>query len=296
MLIKCACSNCGHSYLADDEIGDLACPRCDAVNDPGVHNPSEPPGHPSGGFEPAFGGGYDDHREPHDDMFDMPMRFEAKAPPPMIITRERLFRGVVFGGLTAAFIGIVAGAAMTAVGFDIPGIAAVLIALIGGAAVRSGFGGRTARQTKGRAVVVCTLIAVLGFAGVTAGSWTVARFTGGRAAQTRKELDEGLRGLRDQYADASDAGVAILLKQRVEEARRLQSLSDAELEDYIWVQQARINQPLLAYAKLRHTTAPIVRLGEKAKPIRLPMEAVIGIRAALVIATIILALRAVRPR
>ena len=293
MLIKCACSNCGHSYLADDEVGDLACPRCDAVNDGGVRNPSDVPDHPMG-FEPAFGG-YDDHDDHHDDLLDMPTRFEAKAPPPMIITRERLTRGLVFGCLAGGLIGTVAGAATTAVGFDIPGVAAVLIALLGGAAVRSGFGGRTARQTMGRALAVCTLVAVVGFAGTVVGSWTVARFTGSRAAETRKELEDGLRGLRDQYADASDAGVAIVLKQRVEEARRLQSLSDAELEDYIWVQQAQINQPLLAYAKLRYTDAPIVRLGEKAKPIRLPREAVLGIRAALIIATVILAMRAVRP-
>lgn len=293
MLIKCACSNCGHSYLADDEAGELACPRCDAVSDGGgPRNPADVP-EAAMGFEPAFG--YDDP-EADRDLLETPSRFEVRAPPPMIITRERLSRGLVFGMLAGGLVGTVVGAATTAVGFDIPGIAAILIALLGGAAVRSGFGGRTARQTKGRAIVVCSLVAIVGFAGVVAGSWTVARFTGIRAAETRKELEAGLRGLQDQYADASDAGTAIVLKQRVAEARRLQTLSDPELEDYLWIQQARLNQPLLAYAKLRYTDAPIVRLGERAKPIRLPREAVLSIRAALIIATTILALRAVRPR
>ena len=293
MLIKCACPNCGHSYLADDEAGDLACPRCDVVNDRGgLHHPREL-SDANMGFEPAFG--YDDQEADHD-LLDMPTHFEAKAPPPMVITRERLTRGLVFGVLSGGVIGAVIGAASTAVGFDIPGIAAVLIALVGGAAVRSGFGGRTARQTKGRAVVVCSLVAILGFGGVVTGAWTVARFTATRASATRKDLDEGLRGLEDQYADATDAGAAIVLRQRIEETRRLQGLSDPQLEDYLWVQQAHLNQPLLAYAKVRYTDAPIVRLGEKAKPIRLPREAVLAIRAALIIATTILAIRAVRPR
>jgi len=229
MLIKCACSNCGHSYLADDEAGDLACPRCDAVNDVGIRSPSRV-SEASMGFEPAFD--YDDHEADHD-LLDMPSHFEAKAPPPMVITRERLTRGLVFGMLSAGVLGAVIGAATTAVGFDIPGIAAILIALLGGAAVRSGFGGRTARRTKGRAVIVCSLVAILGFGGVATGAWTVARFTATRASETRKELEEGLRGLEDQYADASDAGAAIVLKQRIEETRRLRALSDAQLEDTI---------------------------------------------------------------
>ena len=45
MLVKCVCSSCSHSYLADDQMGDLACPRCGSANE-GSRNPSDIPDAP----------------------------------------------------------------------------------------------------------------------------------------------------------------------------------------------------------------------------------------------------------
>ena len=33
MLVKCVCSNCSHSYLADEDGGALTCPRCGVADD-----------------------------------------------------------------------------------------------------------------------------------------------------------------------------------------------------------------------------------------------------------------------
>lgn len=295
MLIKCVCSSCGHSYLGDDEAGEIYCPRCDALNE-GFQNPSDIPDAPArmGGYEPPSYSDavYDEHgiTEP------TPLRFVAKAPPPMFITRERLVRGFFFGSIVALITGAIIGAAMTAISVDIPGVAIVLVALIAGGGVRAGFGGRSARQTRLRAALTCAVVVAVGAAGIITGSWGIARFTGSRADQTRTELAEGLKALVQRYEDASDAGVEVLLKDRVEETRRLQRLSDPELEDYLWVQQAQLNQPLLAYAKLQFTREPIVKLGEKSKPVRMKEELTLGIRAGVILLGMILAARAVRPK
>ena len=132
---------------------------------------------------------------------------------------------------------------MAAVSIDAPALSAVVIALIGGAACRSGFGGRSSAKTKTRAVVACVIIVVFGFAGFLSGTWGVARLAGSRASQAHADITEGLKGLTAQKADAQDAGVAIVLTERIEEARRLNALSDPQLEDYLWIQQISCDIP-----------------------------------------------------
>ena len=81
MLVKCVCTNCGHSYLSDDQHGDLACPRCGVENE-GTRNPSDIPDAPGG----ALHGPYDhfDDGEYVDDYFED--SFDPKAPPPIVVT------------------------------------------------------------------------------------------------------------------------------------------------------------------------------------------------------------------
>lgn len=293
MLIKCVCSNCGHSYLSDDGSGDVACPRCEVANE-GPRNPSDIPAAPRG-IEREFM--ERTHAEDSQEaLFDEgPLRFEAQAPPPMFITRKRLIRGIIFGALAAGTFAAVLGAAMAAIRIDVPAASAAIIALIGGAACRSGFGGRSADRTKTRAVVACAIIVVFGFAGFIAGTWGVERLTGSRASQAQADLEDGLKELAAQYEDTQDAGAAIVLKQRIEDTRRLHALSDPQIEDYLWIQQARINQPLLAHAKLRMTFSPIIKMGPDAATVSVPMGATLAIRLAEIIAAILLASRAVMP-
>lgn len=292
MLIKCVCASCGHSYLSDDEAGDVACPRCDAVGGDdlaprhGLDTPADPLGVDTGWDElPA-----------EDDFTPMPGRFEAKAPPAMYLTWERLFRGVVFGLFATATAGVLLGAALAALGMDAPAVLAIAIGVVAGATCRSGFGGRTARHSSSRAAAACIIVVLFGFAGFSAGTWVVERLTSARVTQAQKELDAGLQGLSLQYSEVEDAGAAIVLKARIEETRRLRALSSGELEDYLWMQQAQINNPMLAHAKLRVTTAPIVRLGPDRKPIRVRMEATMGIRIAELLIAILLAARFVKSR
>ena len=256
MLVKCVCSNCSHSYLADDQMGDLACPRCGAAHEE-AHNPSGIPGEPmshdvgvydSIGEEEVYGVG------------PIP-RFDPKAPPPMYLTVERILKGFVFGFVAAVGIGFVVGGALAAIQVMIPGVAALVVGLAGGAACRYGFGGRATPRTFGRAIVTVALVMALGLVGILAGAWTIERVTGVRAAQTRADLDTGLSGIRRQRAEVEDAGMAIVFDQRISEVERLKTLTDAQLEDYLWVQQGQLNQPPLAYVKLRVMEGPAVQLG-----------------------------------
>ncbi|MHC4958306.1 MAG: TFIIB-type zinc ribbon-containing protein [Planctomycetota bacterium] len=285
MLTKCVCSNCGHTYLADDELGALACPRCESGS-AGL-GPTEDLGFENSMFEPG-----DDESL----VESGPRRFEAKAPPPMFVTGERLLRGFVFGIVSATATGAILGAAFTATGISVVGVSAIIIAFMGGSALRGGFGGRSAHQTLVRAALICIVAMSAGFSGLIAGSWTIARFTAPRADQARKDINEGLYGLGEQYANVDDAGAAVMLKQRMEATEELQRLSDAQLEDYLWIQQAQINQPLLAYAKLWATEFPVIQVADKMKPVTLPTSGVVPIRAGELLLAIILALRAVRPR
>ncbi len=89
--------------------------------------------------------------------------------------------------------------------------------------------------------------------------------------------------------------MAILLNQRIEDTRRLRALSDPQLEDYLWIQQAQINQPLLAHAKLRMTFSPIVKMGPDGDTVSVPKGATLAIRLAEILAAMLLASRAVMP-
>ncbi len=291
MLVKCVCSNCGHSYLSDDGAGDLACPRCDVANE-GERNPSDIPEAPLGN-EPMF---IDTMGDPLDaDLaFGLPGgRFDPQAPPPMFVTGERLLRGTVFGSVAGLALGAILGAALAAVGFVVPALVALLVALVIGMTCRYGFGGRAARQTRGRALLAVVVSCVVAQCGFLTGGWVIERFTGSRAAQTREDLDRGLHGLVQQRARTKDAGTAIVLDTRIAEVERLRRRSDAGLEDYLWTQEAQVNQPLLAYMKLRATAGPALRLGVESQPSRLPPSVMLGVVALELLLAILLARRGV---
>jgi len=303
MLVKCVCPGCSHSYLADDQMGDLACPRCGMASEPDAAAPvSDMPPPPAMG-PPLMGGpGMDPGMDPgvYDDPFvddgfqdsAIPM-FEAKAPPPMYVTGERMFKGLVFGVVATGGLGFVLGGAFAAVGVIVPGIAAVLMGLVAGASARYGLGGRTTSATMFRTTATVLLVVVIGFAAFFTGGWAVERLTGTRAAQTREDLDNGLRGLVRQRAQVQDTGTGLLLDQRIQETEHLKNLSDPQIEDYLWVQQAQLNQPLLAYGKLRAMSGPIVRLGAERDPINVPFPATPAILLAELILASILAIRGV---
>lgn len=290
MLVKCVCARCRHSYLADDQVGDLNCPRCGERAE-GAETPAADFADAPLAADPflAEEPGFDSHPEPAG-------RFDPKAPPPMFVTRERFFRGIVFGGLAAAFMGAMLGASLGALGVVIPTLGAVVFALAAGASCRYGFGGRSARQTRGRAAFAAAIGVVLGFGGFFAGSWTVERLTGVRAPQARQDLDRGLQSLLQERARTRDAGAAIVLDQRIADVEMLRRRSDPELEDYLWVQEAQLNQPLLAYAKLRALKGPVVKLGPDAEPLEVPEHAPAAALAAELLVAVWIASRGVRPR
>jgi hypothetical protein len=299
MLVKCVCSGCSHSYLADDQMGDLACPRCGMASDDNsaapVSDMSAPtPTQMMGGMVPQIEPGpYDDPYMDNDFPDVAVPMFQAKAPPPMYVTGERMLKGFVFGVVATAGLGFVLGGAFAAVGVIVPGIAAVLMGLVGGASARYGLGGRTTSATMFRTVATVLLVVLIGFAAFLGGGWGVERLTGTRAGQTREDLDNGLRGLVRQRAQVQDTGTGLLLDQRIQEVEQLKNLSDPQLEDYLWVQQAQLNQPLLAYAKLRATSGPIVRFGAERDPINVPFPATPAILLAEVILAAVLAIRGV---
>ncbi|MHC4938032.1 MAG: TFIIB-type zinc ribbon-containing protein [Planctomycetota bacterium] len=296
MLVKCVCSNCGHSFLTDDQAGELTCPRCGFAND----------GAPVGGFEaptalpPDFGAPEPQafHRDP-DPAFGLPSHFDPKSPPPMFMSSRRMARGMLVGGIFAAATGAAVGAAMAATGMVIPGVAALIMAFAAGAAVRQGMGGRTARRTKGFAVVAVLFAVLVGYAGIISGSWLVERFTGTRAAITRKDIAEGKKELAKNLARAQkvdDVNERTLLETWLRRAERLEAASDAELEDYLWVQQAQLNQPLVAYAKLRVMHAPLVKLGADREPIEAPEHMPMAIVGAELLLAFLLAYQGVKQK
>jgi len=305
MLVKCICSNCSHSYLADDQAGALTCPRC-GVNNEGSHHASDVR-EPAPGMDraPEEVGIYDAYLG--EEAYPVGMgaaRFAPQAPPPMYVTGERMVKGTIFGLVATVVLGVILGGAMAAIQVTVPLIAAVVLALAGGATTRYGFGGRTAPRTTGRALFCLLLVMLLGFAGLITGSWAVERFTGtvdrdadgvADVEQTREDLDAGLRGLVRERTRTQDAGSSMLLEQRITAAEHLKQMSDAELEDYLWMQQAHVGEPLLAYAKVRATDAPVVRW-PKGKPIHLPSPAPAGVLFGEFVIALILAMRAVAPR
>jgi hypothetical protein len=296
MLVKCLCSSCSHSYLGDDQAGTLACPRCGTENT-GTPGAAAAPDAPSSGrdemtFEASYGKGLDLH-------------FAPLSPPPMFVTGDRLLRALLGGGMIACLFGAIAGGAQAAVQVAIPGLSAVVLGLLGGAAFRFGLGGRSAGRTLGRTAFVLVFAIALGFAGVLAGAWAVERYTGTAdrdgngqpdVAQTREDLDKGLRELLRVRSRTQDAGPATLLDVQITETEELKHLTDAELEDYLWQQKAGLGHPLVAYARTRVLEGPAVKLLPKSDPVRLPEHAVPGILIGEFLVAFVLALRAVMPR
>jgi len=296
MLVKCVCSNCSHSYLGDDQTGNLACPRCGTENSgiPGgvSHEEAAAAGRDEMVLDPHYGQGLDLH-------------FAPLSPPPMFVTGDRLFRALLGGGAIAALVGAIVGGAQAAVQVAIPGLSAIALGLAGGAAFRFGLGGRSAGRTIGRTGFVLALMLVLGFAGVIAGAWAVERYTAaadrdrdGRpdVAQTREDLDRGLRELLRVRSRTQDAGQSALLDHRITETEELKHLSDAQLEDYLWQQRAGLGHPLVAYGKSRVLEGPAVKLTPQAHPVELPENAVPGILLGEFLVAFALAIRAVMPR
>jgi hypothetical protein len=223
-------------------------------------------------------------------------RFDPRTPPPMFITRDRLMRGLIFGAMTTLIGGLILGAAFAAVSIVIPGLAMLVLAFLGGAACRSGFGGRAASQSKARVVFASVLIAVLALLGLVTGSWGLERFIGTRAEMTKEELYDGERDLREQREAAEDEGMKVVIEHRLDEVHRLLQLSNPQIEDYLWSQEAQINQPLLAFAKLRATRGPVVRLGADSDPFSLPMAPTLAILVAELILGLIVVSRALTSR
>jgi len=279
MLVKCVCTNCGHSYLSDDSVGELSCPRCGVGNE-SARNPSDIPDAPGGSAPGLYGGGHEPLLDDDDiGFYDEEPGFAPEAPPPMFITSDRVMRAFVFGGLAALLTGAAVGAALTATKLAVPGVLAIALSLAAAAGCRAGFGGRSARQTAGRTRVVATLVALVGLAGSVAGSWAVDRFTAERSTQTREDLERGMRDLTEQAATTADEGTRLLLEQRLAEVRRLEGMSNAALEDYLYRQEAQINLAPLAYAKLRATKGPAIQFGPDNDPVELPLAGVAGLLA-----------------
>jgi hypothetical protein len=295
MLVKCICSSCSHSYLADDQVGGLACPRCGTDNN-GAPSPSKVADVPSSGRdEMSFDSSYQ----------GLDLRFAPLAPPPMFVTGDRLLKCFLFGGLVAVALGAVLGGAQAAVQAAIPGLAGVVLGLVGGIACRWGLGGRSAVRTLGRTLLAVLPAMALGLAGVVAGSWAVERYTGTAdrdangqpdVAQTREDLEKGLRALLRERSRTQEAGPAAVLDQRITETERLKHFSDAQLEDYLWNQRAGLGQPLVSYAKLRVLDGPALKLGPDSDPVELPEHAVPGILLGELLVALVLAVRAVMPR
>jgi len=302
MLVKCVCSNCGHSYLADDQAGNLECPRCGVGND--VSGPA-PDMAPQSSMDYRQPGGFIDPQDDYDpagyepfeeeDLGYQEPRFAPQAPPPMLLTSDRLLKGFLVGAGTVVVVGAGVGAALAAVQVTVPAVLGLAVGLIGGLACRSGFGGRVSSQTKGRAILAVVLAMTLGLGGYVTGSWLVDRFTGLRAEQTREDLESGLHSLRRQRTHTDDAGETIVLEKRIGDTKALLDLSDAQLEDYLWVQEAQLNQPLLAYSKLRATRGPAIQLGPDRDPVDVPPMAIPGILLGEVLLAAFVAARLVSP-
>jgi hypothetical protein len=233
------------------------------------------------------------------------LHFAPLSPPPMFVTGDRLLRALLGGGAIVALLGAIVGGAQAAVQSAIPGLSAIVIGLAGGAAFRFGLGGRSAGRTLGRTAFVLALTLVLGFAGSIAGAWAVERYTtatdrdsDGRAdvAQTREDLDRGLRELLRVRSRTQNAGQAALLDHRITATEELKHLTDAQLEDYLWQQKAVLGHALVAYGKIRVLEGPAVKLGPGNAPVELPEHAVPGILAGEFLLAFILALRGVMPR
>jgi hypothetical protein len=286
MLVKCVCSACGHSFLADDQASmRLECPRCNAENGAGGAGP-----------EAADDVAPDQEVQRGGAFHETPAGFAPKALPPMYITRERLVRGLVLGGLGAAILGAAVGAALAAVRVAVPVAAALLLGFGGGAVCRYGLGSRTIRQTRGRARFAVAWAVLLAFSGLFAGGWAVERMTGSRADVTRRDLDAGLDHLLRKRGRTQDEGEKMLLQQRIVDVEALRRKSSAELEDYLWMQEAQLRPGLLAYSSLRAANGPFVKLGPDAQPMRIEKSLQLAALGAEMLVAFLIAVRAILPR
>jgi hypothetical protein len=279
MLLKQVCSQCGHHYLADDQLGEVDCPRCHspAVGATGmgmpapVQPPQMNPHAPSPvSREPTYG----EAQYPGPEMgeFEMPTHFDPKAPPPMFVTGDRILRGLLVSSIATLLIGAILGGALASLSLRLPIVPALVLGWIAGLSCNRAFGGRAAHGTLGRAFAVVLVGVTVGYAGYLTGGWAMERMLGSRVEQTRADLDRGLKSLKRQRSHISDEGTAIVLDQRIARVTELHRRSDASIEDYLWVQEAQINQPLMAYVKLRVIRGPLVQLGADAKPIVVKRE------------------------
>jgi len=279
MLVKTACTRCAHSFLADIAgVVQVQCPKC------GMQLPIEPSDShmdtaPPPPINDAMLDGYD-YVEPDSDTGARPGQFNAMGPPPMFITRERAIKGLVFGGIGVIVLGAAIGAVTAALGFAAPAVIGLVLGFAAAAGCRHGFRGRSVPQTRFAAGVVAVTCVVLGFAALVSSGWIFERTTAKRVEVTRQDLDVGgdqLLREREMTHRTRDAGERILLDRRIGETERLRGLTDAQIEDYLWVQQAGIAQPLLAYAALRGSTAPVVRLGPGGKVVMLDKNITAGL-------------------
>ncbi|MFQ5845629.1 MAG: hypothetical protein ACE5JG_11645 [Planctomycetota bacterium] len=289
--MKSLCHQCGHSYLAEpNETGGTQCPRCRSYV-----APSGPYGDSPAPVLDAQEESYSGPSRPEDPAPRVAARFSPLTPPPSYVRGERLIRGVVFGSLAAGAFGAVFGAGTAAIQLTLPVLAGIIVGIVTGIACRYGFGGRSVPSTRGRAGAAAAVCATCGILATLAGGWAVERWTNERSAATREDLAAGLRGLARERAHTQDAEKRFALDRRIREVHRLQSLSDAEIEDYLWTQQAQLDQPLLAYAWHRIRDGAMVHLGPEGKTVRLGLLATAGAWLLDLVLAAFLAARGVMP-
>ena len=114
-----------------------------------------------------------------------------------------------------------------------------------------------------------------------------------------RDLEVGRRRLSLEMARANKAGDTAgftLLETRMARVERLEAASDPQIEDYLWTQQAQINQPLIAYGKLRVMEGPMLQFGADSDPIEGPKHASLGIVGLELLAGMFIAYRAVKSK
>ena len=265
MLTKTLCPHCGNSFLAEPKDGGgTTCPQCRSFvpTDGAVHQPTSAP--------PEV------HQTPPPEVYAVPAsvdphapRFDPTTPPPSYVRGERLVRGLIFGAVAAVAFGTFFGAGTAAIRLTLPLLGGIVTGIVTGIVVRHGFGGRSVPSTRGRASSAAAFCAALGLTASLGGAWMVERWTGDRAPTTQRDLSSGLKNLQARRAQTVDASDRATLDHRIREVHRLQALTDAQIEDYLRVQQAGIAQPLMAYAWDRVKNGPLVRLGPEGRTVYL---------------------------
>ena len=265
MLTKTLCPHCGNSFLAEPkDSGGTTCPQCRSFipTEGAVHQPLAAP--------PEI------HATPTPEVYAVPAgalpdgpRFDPTTPPPSYVRGERLWRGIVLGSVAALAFGTFFGAGTAAIRLSLPLLGGIVTGIITGVVVRHGFGGRSVPSTRGRASLGAAFCGALGLVATLAGGWMVERWTGDRAPTTQRDLSSGLKNLEARRAQTVDASDRAALDHRIREVNRLQSLTNAQIEDYLWVQQGGIAQPLMAYSWNRVKNGPLVQLGPEGSTVYL---------------------------